>query len=80
MRTNYILECLSTLPTLEKLKEMKVQSKSELDFTMPSVPSTIQENGHNSEATEKEAYTETKILDLTKSIEDTLPHLGDGKL
>ncbi|GJQ72174.1 hypothetical protein Trydic_g3266 [Trypoxylus dichotomus] len=79
MRTNYILECLSTLPTLETLKEMKVQTRSTLDFKLPPPASTSEENGFNDPGqNEKHVYTETEILDLTKSVADTLPHLGDG--
>lgn len=76
MRTNYILECLSTLPTLEKLKEQKVEKKTELNFTLPT---TVQETSSRNEENQKHTYTEAEILDLTKSIADTLPHLGDGK-
>ncbi|KAI4456742.1 hypothetical protein MML48_8g00002497 [Holotrichia oblita] len=75
MRTNYILECLSTLPTLEKLKEQKIEKKAELNFTLPT---TVQETSSLNEENQKHTYTESEILDLTKAVADTLPHLGDG--
>lgn len=80
MRVNYILECLSTLPTMEQLKEIKFKTKPELSFAQPVAPNVVQENGLNSSDWGRpRVYTETELHDLTKSVMDTLPHLGDGK-
>ncbi|XP_022916248.2 activating signal cointegrator 1 complex subunit 2 [Onthophagus taurus] len=73
-RVNYIMECLSTLPTIEKVLSLKSDvSKPKKDLLkLPEIEPTP--------GTSKQ-YTppnETEIYEIAKSVLETLPHLGDG--
>lgn len=73
-RTNYILECLGTLPnSTELLKPKPVPKKAPEAAAGPSkhLPvQTIPEKGKKPNADE--------LQELISSVLDTLPHLGDG--
>lgn len=73
MRTNYILECLSTLPNLQ---DIKFKREKQIKF-----PDGLQEQPKFSveiNEIEKSQPSESDIQEMIHSIMDTLPHLGDG--